>query len=61
MKDVAQMFAIIGFILGALLGAWRAKSLGGTRADLAQYAASCGLLGLLLGIGLSLILYRFLA
>ncbi|MCB5409117.1 hypothetical protein [Pseudogemmobacter faecipullorum] len=55
------MFAIIGFILGALLGAWRAKSLGGTRADLAQYAASCGLLGLLLGIGLSLILYRFLA
>ena len=55
------MFAIIGFILGALLGAWRAKALGGTRADLAQYGVSCGLIGLLVGIGFSLILYRFIA
>jgi len=38
------MAAIIGFILGALWGGWKAKRRGGNRMDIAQYAAVHGIL-----------------
>jgi len=42
------MAAIIGFILGALFGGWRAARRGGDGKDIAQYAAVYGIiLGLL--------------
>ena len=39
-----------GLVLGALLGAWRARGAGGTRLDLLQWAAVGGILGALIGL-----------
>ena len=39
-----------GLLLGALLGALRARSAGGTRLDLLQWAAVGGILGALIGL-----------
>lgn len=43
-------FAIIGFLLGALWGAIRAKSRGGKTADLVQWALVHGLILAIIGL-----------
>ncbi|MGR3540380.1 MAG: hypothetical protein ACU0BS_02995 [Hasllibacter sp.] len=49
---------LVGFVIGALLGARKARSLGGGRADMAQYAAGFGLALGLAGFILSVVLVR---
>lgn len=50
-----MIFPLTGMVLGALLGAWRAKAKGGTTLDLLQWAAVyailLGLAGLFVLIG----------
>ncbi|VDC31631.1 hypothetical protein [Pseudogemmobacter humi] len=55
------MLAIGGFLLGALLGAFRAHQLGGKPADLAQYAAGFGILFGLAGVIATIVLHRLAA
>jgi hypothetical protein len=47
---------LLGILIGAAFGAWRAKRRGGNRLDMAQwgavYAILFGLAGLILAIGL---------
>lgn len=38
------MITLAGLILGILFGLWRARRIGGDRADMAQYAAVFGLI-----------------
>jgi hypothetical protein len=54
------MFVIGGFLLGAVGGGLRARSRGGKRADIAQYAAVYGLLFALAGLFLTIWLDRML-
>lgn len=49
------MFAIPAFLLGACLGVFNARRLGGTRADMAQYGIAYGLLFFLLALGLTIL------
>ncbi len=52
------MLLIAGFFLGALFGGWRARSKGGDRLDMAQYAAIHGILLALLVLVFGVILGR---
>jgi hypothetical protein len=52
------MIVIAGFLLGAGLGAWKAKRRGGTAADMAQYAAAFGIALALLGLFLTIFIER---
>jgi hypothetical protein len=51
------MLTLVGIVIGALFGAWRAKRRGGNRLDVAQwgavYAILFGLAGLILAIALA--------
>ena len=49
---------LVGLVIGALVGARKAKSLGGGRADMAQYAAGFGILFGLIGFLAAVILAR---
>ena len=51
------MYLLCGLI-GAYLGARKAKKRNGTRADIAQYAAGYGILFALIGIVVTIILDR---
>lgn len=51
------MYLIIGLI-GALIGAFRAKKLNGSKADMLQYAAGFGILFAVLGLVATIILDR---
>ncbi|MBJ2153674.1 hypothetical protein [Paracoccus sp. IB05] len=53
------MLAIGGFLLGAVIGAIRARQLGGKAADMAQYAFGIGLLLGVTGLFAQVILLRF--
>lgn len=37
------MFAVPAFVIGALIGAWRARKMGGTGLDMLQYGFAHGL------------------
>ena len=50
--------AAIGLVLGALLGATRARRAKGNRLDMLQYAAGYGIAGALLGFILAIIVVR---
>lgn len=50
------MIGIGGAVLGALLGWYRARKMGGNRFDKLQYAAVFGIIGFLLGLGLTVTL-----
>ncbi|NPD14500.1 hypothetical protein HOY34_04705 [Xinfangfangia sp. D13-10-4-6] len=52
------MLAIGGFFLGAVIGALRARSLGGKPADLAQYALATGLFLGVIGLFAQILLLR---
>ena len=52
------MIVLAALVLGAGLGAWRAKKRGGNRLDIAQYAAAHGIAFALLGVFATLILGR---
>lgn len=52
------MFVMAALICGAALGAWRAKSRGGTGFDIAQYAAIHGLFFAVAAIFITVILSR---
>lgn len=52
------MITFIGLILGILFGLWRARQLGGDRADMAQYAAVFGLVFAVLGAILTVVILR---
>ncbi len=54
------MIVIGGFLLGALLGAWKARRLGGKGADMAQYATGYGILFALTGLFLTIGIDRLL-
>lgn len=54
------MFAVAGFVIGALFGAWRAKSRNGDRRDMFQYAASHAILFALIGLFVTLFIHRAL-
>ena len=45
-------------LVGALIGAWRAKSMNGNRLDMAQYAAGFGIGFAILGLFATIILVR---
>lgn len=49
---------ILGLILGALFGIWRAKKAGGNGADLAQYAIVFGMIFGIVGVIITLIIIR---
>ncbi|WP_157971078.1 hypothetical protein [Pseudogemmobacter bohemicus] len=55
------MLAIGGFVLGAVIGVFRARSLGGKAPDMAQYAFGIGLLLGVTGLFIQIILLRFLS
>jgi len=50
--------AIIGFILGAIFGIWRARRAKGDAADAAQYAIVFGMIFALAGVILTVIVVR---
>ena len=52
------MFVIGGALLGAGLGAYRARKLGGSRADMLQYAAGYGMGCTMLGLIATLVIHR---
>lgn len=52
------MIVLAGFLLGAAWGAMTAKRRGGTRADMAQYAAGFGIAFALVGVFLTIALAR---
>lgn len=52
------MIVLAGFLLGALSGAWTAKRRGGSRADMAQYAAGYAIAFALAGLFLTIALER---
>lgn len=52
------MLIIGGLVLGALIGAWRAKRLGGAGVDMLQYGAGHAILLGLLATVVSLVLLR---
>ncbi|WP_176440984.1 hypothetical protein [Oceanicola sp. 22II-s10i] len=54
------MLVIIGVVLGAAWGGWRAKARGGKRADILQYAAVHALIFAIAGLFLTLFLHRAL-
>ncbi|WP_375690577.1 hypothetical protein [Pseudooceanicola sp. LIPI14-2-Ac024] len=54
------MLVIIELVVGALFGAWRAKSRGGKRADVLQYAAVHAMLFGIAGLFATLFLHRIL-
>lgn len=49
---------LLGVLIGAALGAWRARSLGGARLDLLQWAAVGAILGGLAGLFLVIAIAR---
>jgi uncharacterized protein YqgC (DUF456 family) len=49
---------LLGVLIGAALGAWRARSAGGGRLDLLQWAAVGAILGGLLGLFLLIAITR---
>lgn len=56
------MIVVLGMaILGAVLGALKARKRNGSGADMAQYAAGYGIAFALVGLILSLVLLRLLA
>lgn len=55
------MLAIGGFVLGALIGVFRARSLGGKAPDMAQYALGIGLLLGVVGLFAQIIILRFIS
>lgn len=48
--------SITGLLVGAALGAFQARRRGGNRADMAQYAAVFALIGLVIGVFISIAL-----
>ena len=55
------MFVLVGAVIGALFGGWRAKARGGKRADILQYAAVHAILFALIGLFVTLFIHRALA
>ena len=51
-------FGILGAILGAIFGLWRAKKAGGDGADMAQYALVFALIFGIIGVILAVIVVR---
>lgn len=51
-------FAIVGFLIGIILGAYRAKSRNGKTADLVQWALVHGLLFAIIGLLLAITVFR---
>ena len=54
------MIVIVGFILGALWGAFLARRRKGSRLDIAQYAAAFGIAFAIAGLLLTVIVERLL-
>jgi hypothetical protein len=52
------MIFFAALVLGALLGAWRARARGGNRLDVAQYAATHAILFAVLGLFLTILMHR---
>ena len=52
------MIVILGLVLGAALGAWRAKKRQGTTADMIQYGAAHAIAFMLVGLFLTILLER---
>lgn len=52
------MIVIAGLVLGAVWGAWLARSRKGTGLDIAQYAAGFGIAFALLGMFITIFLER---
>lgn len=55
------MLVIAGVVMGAILGALRARKLGGKRMDALHYAAAFALIGALLGLFATIIVHRMAA
>ncbi|WP_167803315.1 hypothetical protein [Pseudoroseicyclus tamaricis] len=53
-----MLFSLAGLLIGAALGAWRARARGGVGKDIAQWAAVWGMIGLVLGTLLTIIVVR---
>ncbi len=53
-----MIYPLVGLVLGLVIGAWRAKSRGGTRADMAQWAVAHGLGLAMVGLFLLVIVDR---
>lgn len=54
------MIVIAGLLVGALWGGLSARRRGGSGADMAQYAAVFGLIGLVLGLALTVLIDRLI-
>ncbi|MBQ2263416.1 MAG: hypothetical protein II336_18900 [Loktanella sp.] len=53
-----MIYPLTGLVFGALLGAWRAKSRGGTLPDLLQWGAAFGIIFGILGLFLLIAIER---
>lgn len=53
-----MIFPLSGMVLGAVLGAWRAKSRGGKRLDMVQWGAVFAIIFGLIGLFVLIILQR---
>jgi cation transporter-like permease len=53
-----MIYPIAGLVLGALLGAWRARARGGKTADMVQWAIVHGLILGLVGLFAAVLLTR---
>ncbi|EAR52179.1 hypothetical protein OG2516_02044 [Oceanicola granulosus HTCC2516] len=53
-----MILSLIGLLLGAAGGAWRARALRGSRADILQWAAVWALIGALIGLFITVFLIR---
>lgn len=56
-----MIYPLAGLIMGALLGAWGARSRGGKRLDLLQWAAAGAIMGGILGLFVLIFLLRIMA
>ncbi len=52
------MIIILAVLAGALFGAWRARRGGGSRLDMAQYAATHAVIFGLIGLAITVVLMR---
>ena len=57
-KGFAMIFPLIGMFLGAIFGAWRAKSRDGNRLDMLQWGAVFAILFGIIGLFLVIFLDR---
>ncbi|MGZ9812413.1 hypothetical protein ACXN5S_18275 [Pseudoroseicyclus sp. H15] len=53
-----MLFSLVGLIIGAVIGAWRAYAKSGNGKDMAQWGAVCGVIGAIIGVIVTIVVLR---